>query len=117
MRSATRRFPNSRVVWPSSAQEREFIRGDVNGDGWTDISDAVTTLTVLFVSGTPLDCRKAADANDDGVVDVSDAITILMDRFDQSGGVLIAPPRDVCGFDPTADDLPCDYVSACHDRW
>ncbi|MBI4583673.1 MAG: type II secretion system protein [Planctomycetes bacterium] len=87
-----------------------FHRGDSNIDGVVDISDAITTLGVLFL-GNPreLDCRDAADANDDGDVDVSDAIWTLTFKF--LGGVEIPPPGPAtCGIDPTYDSLPsCHY--------
>jgi hypothetical protein len=87
-----------------------FSRGDSNGDGATDISDAITTLGFLFL-GNPADlsCRDAADSNDDGSVDISDAIWTLTFKF--LGGVEIpAPGPDSCGVDPTDDGLPiCSY--------
>ncbi len=61
--------------------------GDSNGDGLTDISDAVSILRRLFVDPSmPLPCEGAIDEggnlhvldiNDDARVDVSDAITLL----------------------------------------
>ena len=55
-----------------------FVRAEVNGDGILDISDAVHTLILLFLTdaGDPK-CPDALDANDDGAADISDAIHIL----------------------------------------
>lgn len=82
-----------------------FRRGDANRDGVFDVSDVVTTLDFLFVTGGPLLCEDAADANDDGVVDVSDPVTML-GRLFQAAPPLPAP-GDARGPDPTADGLGC----------
>src|SRR5262245_14462289 len=50
----------------------DFIRGEINGDGITDISDAISWLQCLFAAGSCPRCESAADANDDGVLDISD---------------------------------------------
>ena len=55
-------------------QEVTFRRGDVNGDGVVNLSDAMTTLAVLFQQQGEISCDDAADANDDGALDVSDPI-------------------------------------------
>ena len=89
-----------------AAQERPFIRGDVNQDSVTDISDAVAALFHLFAPNREASCEKAADANDDGSVDVSDPIYTLEYLF--QGGPRAPPPVDVCGVDATPDDLTCN---------
>ncbi|MBI4582834.1 MAG: hypothetical protein HY717_02200 [Planctomycetes bacterium] len=49
-----------------------FIRGDADGDGSLAVTDAINTMTHLYLGFPPkLDCRDAADANDDGVVDIT----------------------------------------------
>ena len=53
------------------------LRGDGNGDGAVDISDAVFVLLALFDGGEPIACADAADTNHDGALDVSDAIALL----------------------------------------
>ncbi|MCA8961925.1 MAG: hypothetical protein KDC38_15475, partial [Planctomycetes bacterium] len=84
-----------------------FLRGDTNGDGAFDLSDAIRTLTVLFSIGHSLDCEDAADVNDDGVVDISDAIFTLSALF--TGGALPPAPGTItCGVDPTSDALDCE---------
>ncbi len=91
--------------------EPEFVRGDVNGDGSEDISDPITLLDTLYVTGAPLGCDKAADANDDGALDVADPITILGRLFGDEPP-LPAPYPD-CGADATQDDLECADNSPC----
>lgn len=83
-----------------------FLRGDSNGNGETDISDAVATLNYLFIGGPAPVCRDAADATDDGVVDITDAIYTLNFLF--LGGPQIPPPYPEVGADPTEDDLLCE---------
>ncbi len=90
---------------------RLFRRGDVNGNGSVDISDAIAALESLFSGYRAFGCRDAVDANDDGVIDVSDPIVILNHLF--TGQVAIAPPGPTrCGEDSAAtggapDDLDC----------
>ncbi|MBI4603919.1 MAG: hypothetical protein HY721_18340 [Planctomycetes bacterium] len=83
----------------------EFLRADVNGDGETNISDAIHVLGHLFGSGPPVRCPDAADANDDGKVDISDPVTTLNYLF--LGTAVIPPPFEAPGVDPTPDDLRC----------
>lgn len=54
-------------------------KGDANGAGGIDVSDAVAVLQNVVGIGTPLsgDNLKNADVNGDNAVDVSDAVSIL----------------------------------------
>jgi len=89
-----------------------FVRGEVNGDGSVDISDALTILTSLFLGFPRLVCEDAADTNDDGSLAISDAIYLLGYLFLGTE----RPPEPApgqsplrCGTDPTADALVrCD---------
>ena len=84
-----------------------FLRGDANGDGQVDISDAIRTLGWLFTGGETPPCLDAADTNDDSQVDISDPIAVLSFLF--TGGVEPAKPGPhVPGVDPTDDTLSCD---------
>lgn len=69
----------------------EWIRGDVNGDGFVDISDPVGLLAALFqgVEATPA-CEAALDASNDTRVDITDAVYLLTFLF--QGTVKLAPP-------------------------
>ncbi len=82
----------------------EFTRGDANGDGSVNISDAIAILKYLF-SGTPqLSCLDAADSNDDGQLNITDGVKILRVLFntgDCSGPILNY------GVDWTPDQLDC----------
>ena len=85
-----------------------FRRGDFNGDGGVDISDAIATLGHLFLDGPAPGCAEAADFNDDGGVDISDAIFLLQDLFAPSAGSAIPPPGPFyCGPNPGSHDIGC----------
>lgn len=77
----------------------DFIRGDSNGDGEVNISDAQHTLRWLFLAGSEPQCLAAADANDDEGVDITDPIRILEFLF--LGGTPLPPPFLRPGSDPT----------------
>jgi len=80
-----------------------FRRGDAGGDGAVDLSDPISVLSWLFLSGSAPGCLDAADTNDDGGIDLSDAIGVLTYLF--LGGTEIPPPGPTaCGQDPTNDD-------------
>lgn len=87
----------------------QFRRGDANGDGALDVSDAVFLLGTLFTGDDAAGCEDAADANDDGGLDISDAVTVLNHLF--AGGAL--PEPIACGDDPTPDALDCTTTTGC----
>lgn len=90
---------------PPPTSNNDFLRGDPNGDGTTDISDPIMMLEFLFGSVTSLVCPDSGDANDDGALDISDAVFLLQYLFE--GTVVIPPPVGTSGPDPTADGLGC----------
>ncbi len=91
-----------------------FLRGDCNGDGGVDISDAIQTLGVLFLGQGTFPCKDACDSNDDGRIDISDAINTLGVLF-LGQGTIPLPGNKTCGVDPTGDDaqLTCESYSRC----
>jgi hypothetical protein len=58
-----------------------FVRGDANGSGEIDISDAVFTLSYLFTGGRAPSCPAAMDSSADGKLDITDAIFTLQFLF------------------------------------
>ena len=92
-----------------SQEEKDFIRGDVDGSGRVDISDAIFILNYLFAGGASPRCEDAADANDDGKIEIADAINILSFLF--TGGKPLPPPdiNTPAGFrfDTTSDKWVC----------
>ncbi len=87
-----------------STSAPRFSRGDGNGDGFFDLSDAVTMLFALF-GGLQTDCADALDADDDGDLAVTDAIRVLEHLF--RGGPDLPAPFPGFGEDPTGDSLTC----------
>lgn len=98
---------------PPVVPEPRFRRGDANGDGTSDLSDAVAALGFPFLGGgEAIGCPDAADTNDTGEIDVSDAIRLLNFLF------LGAPPPPApgpraCGEDPTSEDPTSDGLEEC----
>ncbi len=83
-----------------------FIRGEMNSEAPTDISDAVYLLGYLFLGTEPIPrCQDSADFTDDGMLDISDAILLLNFLF--LGGPPPKPPFPEPGTDPTPDSLGC----------
>ncbi|MGQ9590381.1 MAG: dockerin type I domain-containing protein, partial [Planctomycetota bacterium] len=89
-----------------------FNRGDANGDGAINISDAVFVQAYLFLGGPAPGCFDAADVNDDSRVSLSDSVYLLNYLF-QGGDPPPAPfygehpSPGQCGWDPTIDLLGC----------
>lgn len=83
----------------------EFIRGDSNDDGLLNVSDAVFTLSFLFIGDELPECVAAADTNDDGTVNITDVIRALSYLF-MGGAGAPPPPFPEPGEDPT-QDLGC----------
>ena len=104
---------------PGGEPERPvFHRGDVDGNGSVNVTDAVSILGHLFVGGAEPGCKETGDTNNDGKLDLSDAASLLNFLF--SGGDAPAapgPPGEPCGPDPdaagTAEDLGCEQYSGC----
>ena len=101
------------------AEETLFSRGDVDGNGMVEISDAVAVLNFLFRGVGPPGCRETADSNNDARVDLSDGIHLLSWLF--IGGEAPAapgPPTMGCGLDPdeagSPGDLGCESYSSCN---
>lgn len=56
---------------------REYIRGDANGDGVINIGDPIYELFYLFSGGAEPYCLQAGDVNGDSNIDLTDPIYIL----------------------------------------
>jgi hypothetical protein len=76
-----------------------FVRGEVNGDGFVDLSDAISILLFLFLGGSTPDPLSEADIDDTGGVDTTDVILLLGHIF--LGGPPPAAPYPEPGADPT----------------
>jgi hypothetical protein len=82
-----------------------FRRGDADGSGDEDITDAIVLLDYMFIGGQEIKCLDAADADDNGAIEITDAIGILNYLF-TGGETPPAPGPLTCGPDPTRDSLP-----------
>lgn len=109
--------PNEHVFWDNLRIDivdgADFIRGDCNGDGETDISDAICILFFKF-KGSAISCEDAADLNDDGVADITDVIHLLGHLF--LDGPAPGKPYPGCGPDPMPDGLACQEFEACGEQ-
>ena len=89
-----------------------FRRGDADGSGKIDLTDAIFTLEFQFMGGKAPDCYDAADADDSGALDLTDAIYSLQFQF-MGGNPPAAPGPYTCGPDPTTGDpyTECAYTN------
>jgi len=86
-----------------------FVRADGNQDGIVTLSDAVYTLTYLFVEAANSDCISSQDTNDDGLINIADVMQTLNYIFGTGTGDPTPPaPFPSCGVDPTPDSLDCN---------
>ena len=107
--SGASRIPGGGVVPPPEGAI--FRRGDVDGNGTVELTDAVFVLGYLFQGQGAPGCLETADSDDNGQVDISDAIRLLGWLF-LGGEPLPAPGSEECGRDPTPGDAAeCDYDS------
>jgi hypothetical protein len=82
-----------------------FFRGDSTFDEELNISDAVFTLSFLFLGGPAPLCEDAADTDDTGDIILTDAVYLLNFLF--TGGPPPPPPHAEKGLDETPDNLDC----------
>ena len=85
--------------------EKTFIRGDANRDALVDISDAVFTLSYLFLGGALPTCEDAVDSDNNGELELTDAVYLLTHIF--LGTQAPPEPYPVAGADRTGDSLGC----------
>ena len=101
------------VIRRASAPPTEgFRRGDSNATGDINITDGVFVLNYLFLGGPEPPCQDAADSDDNGTLNITDGVRILNYLF-LGGPAPPAPGPDVCGSDPTPDDLPACVYENC----
>jgi hypothetical protein len=88
-----------------------FKRGDANIDGRHDIADPLRILAHIFLD-MPTLCEDALDTDDSGELDVTDATVLTSYLF---GDCPPPPPPglEMCGPDPTEDELGCEIFDDC----
>ncbi len=107
------RFPGGEIPC-SGPTEPQFHRGDSDGNGDLQLTDAVRVLNVLFLGTGVINCADAADADDNGQLQLTDAVRILNVLFLGTGVIPAPGPTDLpCGSDPTEDALDCAVYDKC----
>jgi hypothetical protein len=104
-----------------ACETRSFHRGDADGRGSLDLTDAIFILGFLFQGGEAPACREAADADNDGVIRLTDGVLVLAHLFLGMPGIAPpGPPGFPCGEDPDPEgsplDLGCGAYAACAAR-
>ncbi len=95
----------------SAPETRRYLRGDSDGNGAIQITDAIHALLYLFNGGSPPGCLKSADVDDNGSLEITDSVLLLNYLF--LGGRSPPAPFPGCGLDPTPDDLSCRAQGGC----
>ncbi len=96
---------------PTLPAESPFIRGEANGDGRLDLTDAVAILFYLFGDTGGTGCPRAGDVDDSGDLDITDPLALLGYLFTE--GAAPRAPFPECGTDPTDDPLSCTEHVPC----
>lgn len=65
------------VISGNLSVAKEIEKGDANGDGKIDISDAMTTFYKMIDNPSDAFNEKAADVNGDGIINVADVMGII----------------------------------------
>jgi polyhydroxybutyrate depolymerase len=103
-------FASSLTLLAPNLVAAPFVRGDVDGGGTVEMTDAVQIFGYLYL-GDPatIGCGDVADVDDNGVLEMADGIYILSHFF--LGGPRPRPPYPRPGFDRTVNDpFPCGDV-------
>lgn len=113
----TEAYEFARMLFGSSGP-RPFHRGDVDGDGTINVTDAIATFGFLFLGSTEPQCKEAADTDNDGAINITDGIALLGYLFQgNQAPAAPGPTTEPCGVDPdepgSAGDLGCGFYAAC----
>ena len=104
----------------SAEESGLFSRGDGNGDGSLELTDAIIILSYLFLGDDDPACMEAADSDNDGQINLTDGILILGYLFQGGAAPALPGPPGIntgCGLDIDAPgspgDLGCENYSGC----
>ena len=91
----------------------QFVRGDMDDNGFLNLTDAVFILNFLFLGGATPSCFEACDVDNNGILQLTDGIFMLNFLF--LGGEAVPAPRDRCGPDPASppDNFDCESFNGC----
>lgn len=81
----------------------QFIRGDVNADGFVNVADIDFLGSAIAGTGPMPGIVDAADVNDDGIVHIGDLVYLSAFLFE--GGAEPPAPYPALGDDPTPDGI------------
>jgi len=84
------------VIHRPGQEPPSFSRGNCNGDGRVDISDAIAIVGYLFAGAITPPCLAGCDIDADGDVIVTDAIALLNSLFDPVGFAIPSPTPQEC---------------------
>ncbi len=87
----------------------DYLRGDANGDGITNVADAIWELQEIFNNGPQGTCFDSKDTNGDSLFDVADPIWLITYIF--SGGAQPPSPFPNCG--NVGDPQDCNSYNGC----
>ena len=104
-------WDSSGAFAPGSDTEPRFVRGNVNADDDTNLTDGIFLLNFLFLGGPSPTCQDASDSNNDNEVNLTDAVFLLNFLF--LGGPPPPAPTGACGTDPDNDALSCAAFAPC----
>ena len=110
VRPPCRATPYCPTEFRPGSEEKQFLRGDVDGNGSIDIADALHVLGWIFLEGPEPTCLDAADTNDDGCIDLQDLAHFPVPGvcpYFEMEFCAPRPPYPFCGPDPTPDFLGC----------
>ena len=100
-------YDGSLILNPQSVLD--FVRGDANGDGITDIADVVWSLQEIFNSGPQGTCHDSKDSNADLLFDVADPVWLISYIF--TNGAAPPPPFPSCG--NVGEPQNCQIYNGC----
>lgn len=100
-------FPTLTNATISVVDLPSFKRGDPNGDGVSNIGDAIYTIQFLFQNGAVPTCLLSMDINGDTLRDISDVIYLVTWQF--SNGPPPPQPYPGCGIDPNGGAACVSY--------
>ncbi|MBI4603694.1 MAG: DM13 domain-containing protein [Planctomycetes bacterium] len=90
---------------PAVARGATPIRGDSDSNGRLELTDAIFSLSFLFLGGRGPACTPIADSNGDGTLNLSDAIHLLSYLFlggPEPGPLSQGELNECLGIDPEA---------------
>ena len=80
-----------------------FTTGDLNGDGWKDLIDALTLVDVLLQEGNNICAEESSDINGDNIVNVLDLILLIQELLGVNAQQAIAYLQQVLTTDEFED--------------